>query len=152
MVDIAATESGLVAVGRDSWDPTPSLGWRQSAAVWRSIDGSSWQRTDEPGELGHAHMRGVTDTGDGRLVAVGLWYDVMNANNAYMWSSQDDGDTWFRIWGDDKTVFGGIPESREEAEAFGPATIQAVTSLSGDAIAVGYMGDDAAVWIGTWNG
>ncbi len=94
----------------------------------------------------------VTDTGDGRLVAVGLWYDVMNANNAYMWSSQDDGDTWFRIWGDDKTVFGGIPESWEEAEAFGPATIQAVTSLSGDAIAVGYMGDDAAVWIGTWNG
>jgi hypothetical protein len=151
MVDIVATDAGLVAVGRDSWDP-PGLGWRQSAAVWRSIDGLSWQRTDEPGELGYAHMQGVTDTGDGRLVAVGTWYDVFNVNTAHMWSSQDNGDTWFRFWVADRMLYGGKPESREEAEAFGPAVIQAVASLGGEAIAVGYMGDDAAVWIGSWDG
>jgi len=151
MVDIVATDAGLVAVGRDSWYPTPSLGWSQFAAVWRSVDGSSWHRTDEPGELGSAHMQSITDTGDGRLVAVGLWYDPMNGNNAYMWSSHDNGDTWARIWGDDERVFGGFPDGREEAEAFGPAAIHAVTSLGGDAIAVGYMGGDAAVWTGSWN-
>ena len=68
-----------------------------------------------------------------------------------MWSSQDNGDTWYRIWGDDPMVFGGIPGSREEVGLFGPAVIEAVTSLAGEAIAVGYMGDDAAVWTGTWN-
>lgn len=151
MVDIVDTGSGLVAVGRDSWDPTPSLGWRQSAAAWRSVDGLSWRRTDEPGELGYARMRAVTDTGDGRLVAVGLWYGGFQEVTAYMWSSQDHGDTWIQNSGNDRALYGGIPESREEAEAFGPATIQAVTSLGGEAIAVGYMGDDAAVWIGTWS-
>ena len=154
MVDIAATGAGLVAVGRDSWDPSPGLGWSQFAAVWRSVDGSSWRRTDEPGELGYAHMKSVTDTGDGRLVAVGLWPDEMTGgegHKAYMWSSGDNGDTWYRIWGDDEMVFGGIPGSREEAGLFGPAMIEAVTSLGGDAIAVGYMGGDAAVWTGSWN-
>ena len=151
MVDVVATDAGLVAVGRDSWDPAPGLGWSQFAAVWRSADGLSWRRTDEAGELGFAHMQSVTDTGDGRLVAVGLWYDEMNGHNAYMWSSQDNGDTWYQIWGDDKTVYGGTPESREEAGLFGPAVIEAVTSLGGEAIAVGYMGDDAAAWTGTWN-
>jgi hypothetical protein len=68
-----------------------------------------------------------------------------------MWSSGDNGDTWYRIWGDDEMVFGGIPGSREEAELFGPAMIEAVTSYGGDAIAVGYMGGDAAVWTGSWN-
>jgi hypothetical protein len=150
MVDIVATDAGLVAVGRDSWDPAPDLGWRQFAAVWRSFDGLSWYRSGDPGELGYADMRGVTATGNGYVVAVGSWYSAMDVITARMWSSQDNGDTWFQIWGDDKTVYGGKPESSEEAEAFGPASIEAVTSLGGGAIAVGDMGGDAAVWVGVW--
>ena len=82
MVDVAATDAGLVAVGRDSWDPGP-LGWSRFSAVWRSVDGLSWRRTDEAGELGVANMQSVTDTGDGRLVAVGLWYDEMNGRRRH---------------------------------------------------------------------
>jgi hypothetical protein len=126
---------GLVAVGVGSgvdWD----------AAVWTSVDGSTWNRVPgDPAVFGgddRQVMYSVAAGGPG-LVAVG--YDESGvAARAAVWTSAD-GLTWSRV-PHDEAVFGG-PNSQnmESVTSGGPGLIVVGVHRSGEA------GDrDAAVW------
>ncbi|MEA3511094.1 MAG: hypothetical protein U9R51_06625 [Actinomycetota bacterium] len=152
MFDVSRTESGLVAVGLDFWDSTPTnpLGWVGGAAVWLSPDGLRWQLAASAGQLGEPDMLAVTSTGWGGLVAGGG--EGLYGSPAFTWTSQDGGYTWVRPLGTDKLLFGGAPTNRAEDEAFGAASIRGLSTFDSNALAVGGFNDDAAVWVGTWNG
>ena len=64
MNDVAATETGLVAVGGTHWG---------LAAVWTSPDGITWSRAPLEESVADGDMRSVTVGGPG-LVAVGSFY------------------------------------------------------------------------------
>jgi hypothetical protein len=98
--DVVRSEEGLVAVG---WDQ-PDLDGPQRAAVWRSGDGTSWQRVPTSDELegdgeNDRRMRAVTVADDGALVAVG--FDRGQQGAVSSWRSEDGGDTWEVATADD---------------------------------------------------
>jgi hypothetical protein len=99
---------GLVAVGFDQPGDDVPTGQASDAAVWTSVDGTTWSRVphDEVfGGTGNQRMQSVTATGAG-LVAVGAdggYYDTRP--NAVVWTSLD-GLIWDRV-AHDEAVFGG---------------------------------------------
>ena len=98
ILGMTVTSSGsIVAVGNEK-----PRGGSFRAAVWRSEDGSAWERVRAPG-LGGAEsqsMSGVAAIGD-RLVAVGL-----SGRDGAAWTSEDDGVQWTKVPGDDLDALG----------------------------------------------
>ena len=80
-------------------------------------------------------MHAVTVVGDGPLVAAGGMgiYD-----SAGTWTSQDSGDTW-------------VAHPNED-NLFSNGTIQGLAVFGDNVLAVGSLDEDAAIWVGTWNG
>ncbi len=103
MWSVTAGGPGLVAVGSDS-----QVAGEDSAAVWTSSDGLTWQRVvhDEAvfGGQGGQSMSSVTAGGPG-LVAVGSDDQMAAGSSAAVWTSPD-GIIWQRVV-DDEAVFGG---------------------------------------------
>ncbi|MGH2464662.1 MAG: hypothetical protein ACRDGI_04310, partial [Candidatus Limnocylindrales bacterium] len=96
MRDLAATSTGLVAVGVDGHPSggTQIIGIR-GAAVWTSKDGTRWTRVPTQASFGGAHMDHVV-AADSILVATGL--DVPTGSGSVappIWRSSD-GLTWTR--------------------------------------------------------
>jgi hypothetical protein len=125
MLDVAVGSSGIVAVGRETWDPIPDEdwnAWESDAAAWTSNDGTSWQRVpDSDGTLGGSGsqlMRAVITGGPG-FIAVGS-----DGDSPAIWVSVD-GSTWDRAEVDE-------PTSTEEA-----ATIHDVVAYDSGFVAVG---------------
>lgn len=81
MADVAAVDTGFVAVGTSHDTPT----------FWASEDGTAWTRHDGPGSATAAFAWGVTQGGPG-LVAVGAEEDGIAA----VWTSVDGVD-WLRV-------------------------------------------------------
>jgi hypothetical protein len=138
MFDIAPYAQGLVAVGRDVWvtgNSRASVRVHQGAAVWLSADGLSWRRAVDVDTFAWPDMHAVTVVGDGMLVAGGGSGAYESAGT---WTSQDRGDTWV-----------GHPN---EDRLFSVGTIQGLAVFGDNVLAVGSVGGDAAVWVGTWNG
>jgi len=144
MFDVTATESGLVAVGRDVWDTVSGGGFNEGAAVWLSDDGMSWRRVAHGVYTGRSDMAAVIATNGDDLVAAGgmLLYVTAGA-----WTSPDGGNTWIEHPYED-TLFGAKPGSRSDAGS--PASIQGLAMFDESVIGVGTFDTDAAVWIGTW--
>jgi hypothetical protein len=148
--DVTKNGSGLVAVGRVVSVETYASGdVGEGAAVWLSPDGLSWQRVAPEGAFASPDMQAIATTDDGRLVAGGGLPLYIEAR---LWSSQDNGNTWAMHPGDDENLFGGQPTNRAEDEAFGRASIRAISAYGGKVLAVGQFNGDAAVWAGTWAG
>jgi hypothetical protein len=132
MLGVAATGGGFVAVGRDT-DPA---GGNFDAAVWRSADGSTWERVALPADgFSGPESQGMNDvvsTGTG-LVAVGR-----DGLDAAVWRS-GDGITWERV-------------SSDVLQGPGAQEMIAVVAGGPGLVVVGYDdvgGDrrrDAAVW------
>ena len=130
MDDLVATADGFLAVGTSAAaDPGAGL----DGAVWRSDDGTEWERVDTTdaalGGLGDQRLLGVTTVAGG-FVAVGA-----DGDGAGVWTSEDG-----RTWGSaqaDPAAFDGPGADVAVAVAVGP---------DGSLVAVGESGGDAAVW------
>lgn len=122
MRSVAVGGPGLVAVG-GSWFGED--GQQGGAAVWTSVDGSTWSRVPHDEVVFGGAMNGVAAGGPG-MVAVGL-----DDQGAAVWTSSD-GFTWSRI-PHDEAVFGG-------------AEMSTVTAGGRGLVAVGWDGPGAAVW------
>ena len=85
MYSVAADEGSAVAVGLAG---APNCGWH--AAVWRSVDGSTWQRMLEAKALNGKgkRMNAVAPTGDGGFIAVGS-QGCRGQQRAAVWLSPD---------------------------------------------------------------
>jgi hypothetical protein len=98
ILGMTVTSSGsIVAVGNEK----PRDG-AFHVAVWRSEDGSAWERVRAPGLSGaeSQSMSGVAAIGD-RLVAVGR-----SGRDGAAWTSEDDGVQWTKVPGDDLDALG----------------------------------------------
>jgi hypothetical protein len=150
MESVTVGGPGLVAVGVDGFlavDRGQSANWKTdflgSAAVWTSVDGTSWSRVPDDdavfGGEGNQWMDDVTAAGPG-LVAVGGDWLREGDGAAAVWTSVD-GVTWSRV-PRDAAVFGG-----ENDQA-----MNSVTSTGSGLVAVGrawaQSGEDSAasVW------
>ena len=138
---VAAGGPGLVAVGsvfgeKDEYSLRDAIPDDEIAAVWTSVDGSTWARVAHAeetfGVLSDHWMNSVTVGGPG-LVSVGWigWVASQNSDAA-IWTSAD-GITWERI-PHDEDLFGGV-------EMWG------VAAGGPGLVAVGSDGPDAAVWV-----
>jgi DNA-binding SARP family transcriptional activator len=135
---IAAGGPGLLAVGQESIDGDTN------AAVWTSIDGTSWVRVQDPTRVfegdGSQQMSAVASSDVG-LVAAGS--EVLNGTNGAVWISAD-GTTWARV----------LPTSPEIAPLvdFGRQGVRALLTTDDGFVALGWEGrggdDDADVWVG----
>ncbi len=130
LTSLAAGGPGLAAVGADT------SGGDHDAAVWTSVDGSSWSRVphDEAvfGGPDYQVMEAVSAAGPG-LIAVGN--DGSGGDwDAAVWTSAD-GLIWSRV-PHDEAVFGG----GDHQAMFG------VAAGNQGVVAVGSSGGDAAVW------
>jgi hypothetical protein len=133
MFGVAASESGLVAVGYDA------SGGDADAAVWTSSDGTSWTRVahDESvfGGADDQDMLSITAGGPG-FVAVGDDYASGESDGA-VWTSPD-GVTWKRVTG---AALGGVDTQ----------IIESVAAAGSDLVAVGYEYSgsdwDGVVWM-----
>ncbi len=144
MFSVTATQSGLVAVGREGprdgivGDMYPSADI--DAAVWTSADGASWTRIPHDdavfGGKYTQQINSVTAGGPG-LVAVGFDRSGGDGDGA-VWTSVD-GVTWSRV-PHDEAVLGG----------FGIQNMGKVTAGGPGLVAVGWdgsvVGAEAAVW------
>jgi hypothetical protein len=81
LIDVVATDDGLFAVG--------GVPGADSAGVWRSADGESWERVGP--DIEHAFLWSIAEGGPG-LVAVG-WRRNPDPDLA-VWTSADLGETW----------------------------------------------------------
>jgi hypothetical protein len=126
MRDVAATNGGAIAVGRDG----------MNAAVWR-LTGGNWARvaTSDLDSGDGSVMNAVVAGGPG-LVAVGYEQASGSQRKPVAWTF--DGRTWARV---SSPAFAGVGELRAVAVAGG--TIVAVGWWMGPA------GQDAAVWTST---
>ncbi len=132
MFGVAASESGLVAVGYDA------SGGDADAAVWTSSDGITWTRvTHDESVFGGADdqdMLSITAGGPG-FVAVGDDYASGESDGA-VWTSPD-GVTWKRVTG---AALGGVDTQ----------IIESVAAAGDDLVAVGYEYSgsdwDGVVW------
>jgi hypothetical protein len=158
MASVVAGGPGLVAVGFDGvlGEDLPHVHWTSTflgeAAVWTSVDGTTWSRvSDDAAVFGGAssqQMSSVTAGGPG-LVAVGTDGSDSDLRSA-VWTSVD-GITWSRV-PDDETVFGGASTAGPHgAEMTGVTTWRAVLLAVGrvDACCFDTGASDAAVWIAT---
>ncbi len=96
MSSVTVGGPGLVAVGSDSRYATENLSG--SAAVWTSVDGSTWSRVTHDEAIfgsGGARMLDVTTGGPG-VVAVGGEGGFWSWSDAVVWTSID-GLTWSRV-------------------------------------------------------
>ena len=126
MTGVTAWNGAFVAVGY-SGDPLHDT---ETAAVWTSPDGISWQRLPATGTVfAGGRMLGVA-AGRSGLVAVGTTGDETHGSGA-AWFSRD-GTTWSRV--DPASLAGGI--------------LRAVTAAGGGFLAVGLRATDdgAAAW------
>jgi hypothetical protein len=124
---------GLVALGR------LGTGQRSTGSVaWRSDDGVTWRRIDDPALAGGL-VNGVATDADGAIVAVGSDADE---REAVVWRSTDGGATWERA-------------PREDSRLYDPYKIRMtdVVATPGGLVAVGnYVGlqyGTATSWIAT---
>jgi len=95
MYDVAAGQSGLVAVGREG-DFPPSLGSVSSAAVWTSLDGITWKRVNLDNEtLGTVESISTIAASTTGFVAAGPSLSAWNADASpiTIWTSPD-GISW----------------------------------------------------------
>lgn len=139
MIDVTVGGPGLVAVGRDgggfSWDNSTD----QDAAVWTSVDGSSWSRIAHDEEVfgvGLPVMLSVTAEGPG-LVAVG--WSQPRMSNTPVWTSVD-GVTWTRVAHEQGPAIRGAMAS---IAAGGPGLV-AVGARDGQGTA--WTSADGATW------
>jgi DNA-binding SARP family transcriptional activator len=127
---------GLVAVGEETIDGD------ENAAVWTSIDGTNWDRVEDPsgalGGSGSQQMSAVADSDVG-LVAAGN--EVLNGTNGALWVSAD-GTTWSRV----------PPAEITTLADFGRQVVRALVTTQDGFVAFGWEGrggdDDADAWIG----
>ncbi len=131
---VVAGGPGLVAVGAED------SGSNNDAAVWTSVDGISWLRAEDGGELfggvGNQELWQVT-TATAGLVAVGR-DNSSGDNDAAVWTSVD-GVSWSRVQ-DDEMVFGGP----------GRQVMNGVVAGGPGVVAVGNDGEDEAdgvIWV-----
>ena len=138
---VVAAGPGLVAVGEDEPDSHSAVGGIR-AAVWTSIDGTTWTRvTHDPAVFGENAderlMRDVAMVGDG-LIAVGT----------DMWTSPD-GSNWTHITVDGTGAPMGTARSwGMNATAVAPNAI-AIVGESGESEVDGETKPRAAVWTAT---
>ena len=113
MADVTIGGPGFVAVGAEElWFGIVNAdrrGAEKAAAVWTSVNGSSWTRVQDDREVltkqpAKTSMRAVAER-DGQLVAVGFESRGARALNAAVWTS-DDAHDWSRVPHNDE-LFGG---------------------------------------------
>jgi hypothetical protein len=124
MIDVVATDDGLFAVG--------GVPGADSAGVWRSTDGETWERIGS--DLEHAFLWSIAEGGPG-LVAVG-WRRNPEPDLA-VWTSADAGATW---------ELAPDPEGLEGFEA-----TDVVGGADGTLVMVGSSlgGDGGRIWTST---
>ena len=119
---LTAGGPGFVAVGQEGYERGA-----QTAAVWTSVDGRTWERVPHDDEVfggeGFPAMYAVTTGGPG-LVAVGA------SNDAPIWTSAD-GRTWERV-ASDPAVFGENGTSVQGVTAHGSGLVAVGSALSAD--------------------
>ena len=148
MVSVTAGGPGLVAVGRDGSDE------QGDAAVWTSVDGSSWSRVaDDEAVFGGADAQTMSSVAvrGSVLVAVGSdgpfsddWDEVREGRveDAAVWTSVD-GLTWSRV-PHDEAVFGGPGVQRMlSVTAGGPGFVAVGRSPWGSAM---WTSVDGSTW------
>lgn len=136
MSAVAVGGPGLVAVGQDDG--------RGAAAVWTSLDGTSWQRVPHAEEAlggdGLQAMYSVTAGGPG-LVGVGV---DMGLGASAVWTSSD-GLAWERV-DHDESVFGGAGyQAMVSVAAGGPGLVAVGSDESAGAAAV-WTSTDGRSW------
>jgi hypothetical protein len=116
VLDVISTRDGYVAVGG-----VECFKCRGRAAVWRSVDGHTWERAPYQEGFEHGVMSSVVALPSGRLVAVG----------GAAWTSDDGGRTW-----------------QAHPETFGDAGAQAVVLGPEGLVAVGDLLEEiqGVVW------
>jgi hypothetical protein len=141
VADLTAGGPGLVAVG------TLVTG-ENDAAVWTSMDGTSWDRVVDDatfGGPGNQWIEGVA-SGPGGTVAVGNSYVEGAGVRGAMWVSPD-GATWARVADEDDTLFAAFAPGANESAV----TIQDVAAVGPGFVATGALvlpdGDLGAIWI-----
>ena len=121
-VEVVGT--GLLAFGIDADD---------RAAVWSSADGVEWERLPDSPAFAGAAMAAVVEAGPG-LVAVGSTASARNfsgsTDEAVVWTSSDDGETW----------------ERQTADSFAGAGMVDVAAFGSGLVAVGSDGSGTVVW------
>jgi hypothetical protein len=136
MEDVTAGGPGLVAVGQSE----------PNAAVWTSVDGTTWTRVPHDEEVfggevgpvvGGTQMHSVTVGGPG-FVAVGSEGSPDGGVDAAVWTSVD-GITWSRV-PHDESIFGG------GTDGYYGQSMSSVTAGGPGLVAVGSDVGRAAVW------
>ncbi|NNF52998.1 MAG: hypothetical protein HKN03_01005 [Acidimicrobiales bacterium] len=141
MRSVSVGGPGLVAVGWE--DEVLDEDAEPSAAVWTSVDGSTWSRVPHDEDVfGAALMTSVTAGGPG-LVAVGMTTPGGDGNAA-VWTS-DDGFNWTRV-PHDETVFGGVDRQVIHDVTVGGPGLVAVGNDGGRGWWDNNPGNNAAVW------
>ncbi len=143
--DVIAGDSGLVAVGWDGSDGDVD------AAVWHSVDGSSWTRVAHDqavfGGPGDQYMMAVAVGGPG-FVAVGEEASEDGTGIAVVWVSED-GITWSRV-PHDGMALGGAEQTNvfmKDITAFGSGVVAVgMDSTGGSVDAAAWMSADGMIW------
>jgi hypothetical protein len=86
---VARTSDGFVAVGQG-----PCI--MACSAVWRSPDGTTWQRLGNAPVFADSVMRGVV-VHKGRLIAIGCRNVGFHCADGRVWASDDGGRTWEQL-------------------------------------------------------
>ena len=151
MAGVAYGPGGFVAFGRAQASPKG----RQQSAIWRSADGSSWERVPTPDVFPvSTRLHTILGTSDGYLLG-GVIYG-QRAPRAAIWSSPD-GVTWTGTRGRDMAFeVGGYIDTLEDLDFGGinalavyPASADQSGSLTTGAVAVGQAcvgAIDKSIW------
>jgi hypothetical protein len=150
LAGVAYGPGGFVAFGRAQATPKGP----QRSALWRSADGTTWQRVKTADAFPAAsRLRTILGTTDGYLLG-GVIYDK-RAPHAAVWSSPD-GVTWTLGRGREAWDIGGYIDTLEDPASGGvdafavyPAPADGTGSTAGGAVAVGEacMGPiDRSIW------
>jgi DNA-binding SARP family transcriptional activator len=127
---------GLVAVGEETIDGD------ENAAVWTSIDGTNWDRVEDPsGALGGSGSQQISAVADSDVGLVAAGNEVLNGTNGALWVSAD-GTTWSRV----------PPAEITTLADFGRQVVRALVTTQDGFVAFGWEGrggdDDADAWFG----
>ena len=127
---------GLVAVGEETIDGD------ENAAVWTSIDGTNWDRVEDPsGALGGSGSQQISAVADSDVGLVAAGNEVLNGTNGALWVSAD-GTTWSRV----------PPAEITTLADFGRQVVRALVTTQDGFVAFGWEGrggdDDADAWVG----
>ena len=151
---IAYGPDGFMAFGRAQ----PTANGRQMSALWRSDDGTTWQRIPTKGGFpASTRLRTIIGADDGYLLG-GVVYREQ-APRAAIWSSPD-GQAWTRARGKETFAIGGYIDTLEDpgsggvnAFALYPGVSGGHGSLSDGVVAAGQRcvpSDDREPWV--WAG